>query len=216
MAPHNVYPCAGEGTWVTIAVADDAEWQRLCAALGQPDWACASTFSDYGRSSAHQDELDQALATWTRQRTPTEVVHHLQAHGVTSGPVLSAADAYKDPHPGARLFYESYTPDAGTHDYPGVLWQMSHTPTIRRPPCCLGEHNAYVYGELLGYSSGGGGTAQSRWAYRRHLCRSLTDPYSFRNAAVTALNSGALSAFTVCAALAMSTVRPLGSAWTIF
>ena len=51
MAPHNVYPCAGEGTWVTIAVADDAEWQRLCAALGQPDWADASTFSDYGRSS---------------------------------------------------------------------------------------------------------------------------------------------------------------------
>jgi crotonobetainyl-CoA:carnitine CoA-transferase CaiB-like acyl-CoA transferase len=22
---------------------------------------------------------------------------------------------------------------------------------MRRPPCCLGEHNAYVYGELLGY-----------------------------------------------------------------
>ncbi len=30
---------------------------------------------------------------------------------------------------------------------------MSHMPaTIRHPPCCLGEHNAYVYGELLGYS----------------------------------------------------------------
>ena len=30
---------------------------------------------------------------------------------------------------------------------------MSHTPAvIRRPPCCLGEHNTYVYGELLGYS----------------------------------------------------------------
>src|SRR6266702_3545652 len=39
MAPHNVYPCTGKGTWVTIAVADDTEWQRLCEALGQPDWA---------------------------------------------------------------------------------------------------------------------------------------------------------------------------------
>ena len=30
---------------------------------------------------------------------------------------------------------------------------MSHTPAhIRTPPCCLGEHNAYVYGEVLGYS----------------------------------------------------------------
>ena len=34
-----------------------------------------------------------------------------------------------------------------------MLWQMSHIPgSIRRPPCCLGEHNVYVYGELLGYS----------------------------------------------------------------
>jgi crotonobetainyl-CoA:carnitine CoA-transferase CaiB-like acyl-CoA transferase len=31
---------------------------------------------------------------------------------------------------------------------------MSHTPArIRRPPCCLGEHNAYVYGDVLGYSA---------------------------------------------------------------
>ena len=30
---------------------------------------------------------------------------------------------------------------------------MSHIPgSMRRPPCCLGEHNAYVYGELLEYS----------------------------------------------------------------
>jgi crotonobetainyl-CoA:carnitine CoA-transferase CaiB-like acyl-CoA transferase len=154
MAPHNVYPCAGEGTWVTIAVADDAEWQRLCAALGQPDWAVQARFLTTAGRLQHQDELDQALATWTRQRTPTEVVHHLQAHGVTSGPVLSAADAYKDPHLQTRGFFTRVThPDAGTHDYPGVLWQMSHTPsTIRRPPCCLGEHNTYVYGELLGYS----------------------------------------------------------------
>jgi crotonobetainyl-CoA:carnitine CoA-transferase CaiB-like acyl-CoA transferase len=154
MAPHNVYPCAGESAWVTIAVADDAEWQRLCVALGQPDWATQTHFLTTAGRLQHQDELDQALATWTRQRTPTEAAHHLQAHGVTSGPVLSAADAYKDPHLQARGFFTRVThPDAGTHDYPGVLWQMSHTPaSIRRPPCCLGEHNAYVYGELLGYS----------------------------------------------------------------
>ena len=102
----------------------------------------------------HQDELDQALANWTRQLTPTEVAHHLQAHGVASGPVLSAAAAYTDPHLQARGFFTRVMhPDAGTHDYPGVLWHMSHTPaSIRRPACCLGEHNAYVYGELLGYS----------------------------------------------------------------
>jgi crotonobetainyl-CoA:carnitine CoA-transferase CaiB-like acyl-CoA transferase len=155
MAPHNVYPCAQEDTWVTIAVADDAEWQCLCAALGAPEWAMQARFQTTAGRLQHQDELDQALATWTRQRTPTEVAHRLQAYGVASGPVLSAADAYADPHLRARGFFVRVThPEAGTHDYPGLLWQMSHTlGSIRRPPCCLGEHNGYVYSELLGYSA---------------------------------------------------------------
>jgi crotonobetainyl-CoA:carnitine CoA-transferase CaiB-like acyl-CoA transferase len=68
--------------------------------------------------------------------------------------VLSAAEAYADPQLRARGFFETVThPEAGTHEYPGILWRLSHTPAcIRRAPCCLGEHNAYVYGDVLGYS----------------------------------------------------------------
>ena len=154
MAPHNVYPCTGAAAWVTIAVADDAEWQRLCDALGRPEWAVQEHFRTTVGRLQHQQDLDQALAAWTQQYTPAEVAWHLQQHGVAAGPVLSAAAAYADPHLRARGFFESVThPEAGTHAYPGILWRMSHTPAhIRRPPCCLGEHNAYVYGEVLGYS----------------------------------------------------------------
>ena len=154
MAPHNIYPCVGAQTWVSIAVADDAEWQRLCKALDQPAWALHPRFQTVAGRLHHQEELDQALAAWTQQRTPAEVATHLQKHGVAAGPVLSAADAYTDPHLRERGFFETIThPEAGTHDYPGVLWHMSRTPAhIRTPPCCLGEHNDYVYGEVLGYS----------------------------------------------------------------
>jgi crotonobetainyl-CoA:carnitine CoA-transferase CaiB-like acyl-CoA transferase len=155
MAPHNVYPCAGEGAWVSIAVADDAEWQRLCDAMEHPAWAMHERFGSTASRLQHQQELDTRLAAWTRQYTPTEVAHRLQQYGVAAGPVLSAAAAYADPHLRARGFFETVThPEAGTHEYPGVLWRMSHTPAhIRRPACCLGEHNAYVYGEILGYSA---------------------------------------------------------------
>jgi len=155
MAPHQVYPCAGENTWVAIAVADDAAWQRLCNAMGQPAWAMQARFRTTTGRQRHQGELDRALASWTRQYTPSAVAQRLQAHSVAAGPVLSAADAYADPHLRARGFFATVThPEAGTHEYPGVLWHMSHTPgDIRMPPCCLGEHNAYVYGELLGYGA---------------------------------------------------------------
>ena len=35
MSPHNCYPCTGSD-WISIAVGDDDEWQRLCDALGDP------------------------------------------------------------------------------------------------------------------------------------------------------------------------------------
>jgi crotonobetainyl-CoA:carnitine CoA-transferase CaiB-like acyl-CoA transferase len=154
MAPHNIYPCAGEGTWVAIAVADDAEWQRLCDAIDRPHWITHEKFSTTASRLQYEQELDENLAIWTRQYPPMEVARRLQQYAVAAGPVLSAADAYADPHLRARGFFETVThPEAGTHEYPGILWRMSHTPArIRRPPCCLGEHNIYVYSDILGYS----------------------------------------------------------------
>ena len=39
----------------------------------------------------------------------------------------------------------------GTGRYPGMLWKMAKTPgSIRTAACCLGEHNDYVYRDLLG------------------------------------------------------------------
>jgi crotonobetainyl-CoA:carnitine CoA-transferase CaiB-like acyl-CoA transferase len=103
----------------------------------------------------HQDAIDATLTEWTRQRTPQEAAQYLQDHRVTAGPVLSAAAAYQDPQLRDRSFFEPLThPEAGTHEYPGILWKMSHTPAhLRTPPCCLGEHNDYVYRTLLEYTA---------------------------------------------------------------
>jgi crotonobetainyl-CoA:carnitine CoA-transferase CaiB-like acyl-CoA transferase len=100
----------------------------------------------------HQDELDHHLAAWTLTQEPRAAMEHIQAHGVAAGMVLFEPDAYADPHLQARGFFETIThPECGTHRYPGLMWKMSKTPgSIRSPACCLGEHNDYVYGELLG------------------------------------------------------------------
>ena len=36
MAPHGIYPCAGEDAWVAIACRDEADWRRLAAVVGEP------------------------------------------------------------------------------------------------------------------------------------------------------------------------------------
>jgi crotonobetainyl-CoA:carnitine CoA-transferase CaiB-like acyl-CoA transferase len=154
MAPHNCYPCQGEDRWVVIAVAHDDEWRRLCQAMGQPTWATATHLATLDGRLAHQDELDHHIAAWTRTREARAVMEHLQAHGVAAGMVFSESDAYDDPHLNARGFFETVTQaDCGTHRYPGMQWKMSVTPgRIRSGACRLGEHNDYVYRDVLGMS----------------------------------------------------------------
>ncbi|MCH7627002.1 MAG: CoA transferase, partial [Chloroflexi bacterium] len=42
-------------------------------------------------------------------------------------------------------------PSTGPYLIPGIAWKMSRTPgRIRWPSPRLGEHNPFVYGELLG------------------------------------------------------------------
>ena len=37
LAPHGVYPAAGEDRWVAVACQDDAAWPALCRVLGRDD-----------------------------------------------------------------------------------------------------------------------------------------------------------------------------------
>ena len=152
MAPHNCYPCQGEDRWLVLAVGTDAEWQRLRVALGQPEWARQEKFATRSGRLQHHDELDVYLSAWTSTQDARAAMAHLQAHGVAAGMVFSEPDAYTDPHLKARGFFETVTHrECGTHHYPGMLWKMSKTPGhIRSAACCLGEHNDYVYRELLG------------------------------------------------------------------
>jgi crotonobetainyl-CoA:carnitine CoA-transferase CaiB-like acyl-CoA transferase len=64
-------------------------------------------------------------------------------------------DLLSDPHLHARGFFQVVTQaEAGTHPYPGIMWKMSKTPaSFRRPPVRMGEHNDYVYRELLKLSA---------------------------------------------------------------
>ncbi|RLC96863.1 MAG: hypothetical protein DRI40_01980 [Chloroflexi bacterium] len=153
-APCGLYPCQGDDRWIAITVCSDKEWQALCHAMGDPSWADDGKFSDTLSRWHNQDELDRHIADWTRQRQDYEVMHLLQEAGVAAGPLMDERDCYADPHIRERGFFEQVTHvECGSHLYPGMLWKMSRTPgSIRRPPCRLGEHNEYVYKQLLGVS----------------------------------------------------------------
>jgi len=154
-APHGCYRCLGDDRWICISIFDDEQWRGLCRAMGEPAWVQDPQFADAFNRSRNQDELDRRVEEWTRGRDHYELMHTLQKEGVPAGPVMDDRDAYSDPHLKERHYFEQLShPDCGTHLYPGLAWKASKTPNaLRTAPCCLGEHNDYVYRQLLGLSA---------------------------------------------------------------
>lgn len=149
------YPCAGEDRWIVLTVCDDAAWAGLVRTIGRPEWEHDPAFATAELRRANYDRIDEAITAWTRGLSRAEAVERLRRNGVIAGPVLDDADAFHDPHLRARGFFlDIEQADAGRHDYPGPPYRLRGTPfRVRQPPVRLGEHNEYVYRELLGYSA---------------------------------------------------------------
>ena len=153
-APHNVYPCSGDDQWCAISVENESEFAALAATIGQPELVSDVRFATNAARLQNRQELDEIISQWTVQNSHYEVMHKLQAAGVTAGAVLSTGEFVEDEHVKARGFMESFDhPVVGEKLYPGVPFKMSLTPGyIHRPAPCLGADTEYVFKNLLGLS----------------------------------------------------------------
>ena len=97
IAPHGVFPCAGEDRWISIAVMNDEEWQGLVAATENAAWTQAADLGTQAGRLRSIDRLHQNLAEWTRAFDDRALAERLQSHGVAAAPVLNVADLLNDP-----------------------------------------------------------------------------------------------------------------------
>jgi len=152
MPVHNNYPCQGDDKWVSIAILTDAEWKGFCKAIGDPPWTQKEDFADSDKRSLNRKELDNLISKWTADQTPNEVMEILQKASVAAAPCADTEERYFDPHFQEReVIVNVEHPVTGVDFVPKVVCNLSETPgEIRRPAPLLGEHNQYVFGELLG------------------------------------------------------------------
>jgi crotonobetainyl-CoA:carnitine CoA-transferase CaiB-like acyl-CoA transferase len=156
MAPHGIYPSAGEDRWVSIACAENREWEGLRQAMEDPPWARDARLSGHAGRAAAVVELDARLADWTRAMTAEEATARCQAHGVAAAPVLGLEAHETHPHFRARNVVVPVThPEAGDFTLYRSPIGLSATPGhIDRAAPCLGEHNDHVFLDVLGLSTG--------------------------------------------------------------
>jgi len=153
-APHGVYRCQGDERWCAITVFSDEEWQRFCHATGNPSWSKDTRFTTLARRLENVDRLDTLVEEWTLNHSPEEVMRWAQNAGIAAGVVQNGQALYHDPQLRHRHFYWKLEQpnDVGSFTYRGTPAKLSKTPyRIGRAPM-LGEHNEYVFSQVLGVS----------------------------------------------------------------
>lgn len=152
--PHNVYPCKGDNRWCAIAVTTDEQWEAFCTVIGNPTWTKDKNFATLFDRKKIEDRLDKHVAEWTINHTAEEVMRIMQAAGVSAGVVKNGRDLCDDP----QLIYRHFRnelehPEIGKYKCMGPGFRLSRTPArFKTPAHCLGEHNHFVYTEILGMS----------------------------------------------------------------
>ncbi|MBL8381550.1 MAG: CoA transferase [Burkholderiales bacterium] len=156
MAPHGIYPAAGDDAWVSIAVADDAQWQALVACMGAPAWAQEPHLVTAAGRVRAAAALDATLAAWTRTQPAPALAAALRAAGIACSPVQDIAAQWADPQFEARGIRQATTHRlTGAERLYRTPWTMArHPPRIRASAPLLGEHNAQVFCDLLGMAPG--------------------------------------------------------------
>jgi crotonobetainyl-CoA:carnitine CoA-transferase CaiB-like acyl-CoA transferase len=150
IAPSNVYPTL-DGI-VMIGANQDSVFARLCVAMNAPALAKDSRYSDHEARGTHQGELDDFIAGWTKTLGTRELLDLLEKHAVPSGRIYRTADMFEDPHFAAReAIVATEHPHFGRLRMQNVAPRLSVSPgSIRTAAPEIGEHNADIYGSLLG------------------------------------------------------------------
>jgi crotonobetainyl-CoA:carnitine CoA-transferase CaiB-like acyl-CoA transferase len=137
-------------------VTTDQQWRLLCNVLDCAELLEDSRFADALSRWQHHDALDPLIAGATRQWESLELMESLQRAGVPAGSALSVDQLWENQHLRERGFFLPYReedPERTTHELPVVPWRFdekveaSVTGQPRR-----GQHNAYMFNELLGLS----------------------------------------------------------------
>jgi len=153
-APHGVYHCVGEDRWVAIAVTNDEEWKSLCRLIQRLDLSADPRFVNAEGRRKYHDQLDVAISEWTIRHEDRDAMRLLQEAGVPSGPSLDICRVFHEPQlRDGGYFTRLQTSDGELRDLPGLPWRFDseQKPLLTEAPV-LGQHNAYVYQELLGLS----------------------------------------------------------------
>jgi formyl-CoA transferase len=140
---------------IIVAVGNDMQWQRFCAAVDRADLAADERFRTNPLRVRNRATLVPILEQLLATRPASEWLSRLAQAEVPSGPVNTLDRAFADPQVHARhMLLEVPHPTIGALRMVGSPMRFgSNEESPAKPPPTLGQHTAEVLQRLLGLSA---------------------------------------------------------------
>jgi crotonobetainyl-CoA:carnitine CoA-transferase CaiB-like acyl-CoA transferase len=150
LVPYGVFP-AQDGS-IVIACLMNSFWQRICQALGRPEWVQDPRFETIEQRRDHRSVVNEMIAQFTRQKPVQELVDLFSQHQVPHAPILGIQAALGQPQAVAREMVVE-TDHAVLGKIPVVNRPIKFPgdpqPIPTAPPV-LGQHTDQILADVLG------------------------------------------------------------------
>ncbi len=151
LAPYQDFPTQ-DGAML-LAIGNDGQFQRFCAAAGHPEWAQDARFATNTLRVQHRAALIPAMEAVTRTRSTADWIALLEDKAVPCGPINTITQAFDDAQVKARGLRVDQPRSAGdgiaqVSTVASPLRLARNPPVLRHAPPALGQHTDEVLAEL--------------------------------------------------------------------
>ena len=158
LTPFGIYEAA-DGH-LAICAPTEQFARGVFSAIGHPEFAADPRYATRDARVAHVDELNAVIESFTRTQPTADLVSLFERHGVPAAAVRGPGDAVRDPRVMARgetvrLDHPEFGRVADVVGMGVPIRFADGTPPALRPAPAVGQDNALVYGEWLGYGTAG-------------------------------------------------------------
>src|SRR5512145_1169479 len=157
LAPSALYPCKGGGpndyAYIFTSRANPDHWRRLLKAIEREDLIGDARYDTGPARGQRAAEVDELIATWTRQHSKEEVMKIIGDAGVPAGAVFDTLELMNEPSLAERGIMQTIQhPTTGAVKMPAWPVRFDGAPPRVKPSPLLGEHTAEVLSGWLDMS----------------------------------------------------------------
>ena len=139
--------------YINIACGNDAQFEKLCNALGQSDLHCERRFATNSDRVKNRKELLVILSPLMKNQTLNSLIKKIKLAGVPCGPILPVPESLTHPQVEARnlIIEQEHVVAGSVRNIGSPLGFESKSYATCAPPLC-GEHSEAILSESLNFS----------------------------------------------------------------